>query len=143
MNKFLASAVTCVLAGGLAFTAMAQTQSAKTEVSTAHAHALMAQHAGTLKMTHTHLHHVINCLVGANGQGFDAKAGNPCKGQGNGAIPDSKGDSALHAKLQSALDDAKAGLKATSKSAAQADAAKAVAALAAAPAQKASGGYSW
>lgn len=140
MNKFLAAGITFALAGGFAFTAMAQTQSAKTEVSTAHAHALMAQDAGTLKMAHTHLHHVINCLVGSNGQGFDASAGNPCKGQGNGAIPDSKGHAALHGKLQQALSDARAGVKATSLSTVHSDAAKAAAALNAAPAQKASGG---
>ncbi len=28
------------------------------------------------------LHHVINCLVGPRGRGFDAAVGNPCKGVG-------------------------------------------------------------
>ncbi len=143
MNKFVATGMACVLAGGLAFAAVAQTTSAKAEISTAHAHALMAQNATSVKMAHTHLHHVINCLVGSNGQGFDASAGNPCKGKGNGAIPDSAGQSAVHAQLQTALADAKAGIAASSLSTIHSDAAKAAAALQATPTQKSSGGYSW
>jgi hypothetical protein len=34
--------------------------------------------AADLKGTQTHLHHVINCLVGPQGQGFDDKEANPC-----------------------------------------------------------------
>lgn len=141
MKKLLATCIAGALAAGLSFGAFAQ--NATTEVSTAHAHALMAQSAKTVGEAQTHLHHVINCLVGPKGTGFDAAAGAPCKGQGNGAIPDSASNAALTGKLQSALADAQSGLKATSLAAAQADAAKAAAALGATPAQKPAGGYSW
>lgn len=143
MKKLLVVGITGLLAGGIAFGAFAQAPSAKNEVATAHAHALMAQNAKTVAMAHTHLHHVINCLVGPKGEGFDAKAADPCKGQGNGAIPDSANDAALHGKLQSALSDAQAGLKADKLTAVQGDAGKVAAALGATPAQKSSGGYSW
>lgn len=128
MKKLIALTAACALAGGFGNVAFAQT-SAKTEIGTAHAHALMAQSATTIDMAHTHLHHVINCLVGPSGQGFDASAGNPCKGQGNGAIPDSANDAALHARLQSVLADAQAGVKADSLAAAQGQAGKAAATL--------------
>lgn len=142
MKNLLAVAVAGVLAGGFAMAASAQ-GNATNEISTAHAHALMAQSATTVDMAHTHLHHVINCLVGPGGAGFDASAGTPCKGQGTGAIPDSAGNAALHGKLQGALASAQAGLAATNLAAVQGDAGKAAAALQATPAQKASGGYSW
>lgn len=143
MKTLLAFGIAGVLAGGFAFPAFAQTSSAQKEISTAHAHALLAQSATTLNMVHTHLHHVINCLVGSSGQGYDAAAGTPCKGEGNGAIPDSAADSALHGKLESALSDAQSGLASTSLAAAQDDAGKAAAALQSTPAQKKSGAYKW
>ncbi|MGH8125764.1 MAG: hypothetical protein ACREPK_07950 [Rhodanobacteraceae bacterium] len=127
MNKLVG--ITGVLAGGLAFAAFAQAPSAKGEISTAHAHAMMAKSANTVAMSHTHLHHVINCLVGPRGQGFDAAAGDPCKGKGNGALPDSASNHALHGKLQSALHDAQAGLKSDSLATVQRDAGKAAAVL--------------
>ena len=99
------------------------------QVSTAAAHAGMAMGAADLQMTHTHLHHVVNCLVGPSGKGFDAKAGNPCKGQGNGAIPDAKGDAATETKLHTAVTQAEAGLKAEALDAAHADAKKAMGTL--------------
>jgi hypothetical protein len=137
MNKLLVVGITAAL-GGFACTAFAQTHSAKDEISTAHAHAVMAQSATSIAMAHTHLQHVINCLVGPNGAGFDAKAENPCKGQGNGAIPDAAGDHAPHAKLQSALADAQAGLKSQSLAAVHQDAGKAAAGLQEGSAPKAS-----
>lgn len=142
MKKLWSLIAPCALAAGFAVTAAAQNSTA-TEVSTAHAHALMAQGANTLAMAHTHLHHVINCLVGPQGTGFDAAAGTPCKGQGNGAIPDSASNHALHAKLEAALTDARAGLKSSSLASAHRAAAKTAAALQSTPAQKKSGGYSW
>ncbi|TAN05237.1 MAG: hypothetical protein EPN38_11440 [Rhodanobacteraceae bacterium] len=142
MKKLLAMSIAAAFAAGISCAAFAQTGAA-TETSVAHAHALMAQHATTLATAQAHLHHVVNCLVGPKGQGFDAKAEDPCKGQGNGAIPDSTSDAALHTKLQAALADAQSGLKSTSLAAAQADAAKAAAALGDTAAQKPKGGYSW
>lgn len=143
MNKWLAGCISAALAAGLSFGAFAQNSGASNEASVAHAHALMAQNAKTLTEAHAHLHHVINCLVGPKGAGFDAKAEDPCKGQGNGAIPDSASDAALSGKLQNALTDAQSGLKSNTLADVQADAAKAAAALGATPVQKASGGYSW
>ncbi|HEX7349097.1 MAG TPA: hypothetical protein VF264_05570 [Rhodanobacteraceae bacterium] len=142
MNKWFVVGVTAALATGFSFAAFAQ-GGASNEASVAHAHALMAQNAKTLTEAHAHLHHVINCLVGPKGAGFDAKAEDPCKGQGNGAIPDSASDAALNGKLKSALADAQSGVKASKLADVQADAAKAAAALGATPVQKASGGYSW
>lgn len=144
MNKFLTMGMAGAVAAGLSFAAFAQ-GSASTEVSTAHAHALMAQSAKNIATAHEHLHHVVNCLVGPNGSGFDAKAGDPCKGQGNGAIPDSASNDALHSKLQNALSDAQSGLKSDSLATVQQDAGKAAATLqdTGSQAKKASGGYSW
>jgi hypothetical protein len=137
MNKLLVIGITTAL-GGFACAAYAQTHSPQDEVNTAHAHALMAQSATSVAMAHTHLHHVINCLVGPGGNGFDASAGTPCKGQGNGAIPDAATDHALQAKLESALADAQAGLKSESLAAVQQDAGKAAGGLQGASTAKAS-----
>lgn len=142
MKKLMVIGIVGAFAVGFSFTAFAQSQVTK-EVSTAHAHALLAQNATTVADAHTHLHHVINCLVGPEGSGFDAAAGTPCKGEGNGALKDSASDSALQAKLKAALGDAQRGLTSNSLSAVQQDAAKAAAALGATTSQKASGGYSW
>ncbi|HVX04117.1 MAG TPA: hypothetical protein VHA71_03240 [Rhodanobacteraceae bacterium] len=141
MNKLLVVGTTLAL-GVSACAANAQTSSAQTEISTAHAHALMAQSATSVAMAHTHLHHVINCLVGPGGNGFEAAAGNPCKGQGKGAMTDASSDHALHAKLESALGDAQAGLKSESLAAVQQDAGKAAAGLQDASTAKA-GSSSW
>ncbi|TAN07952.1 MAG: hypothetical protein EPN36_00955 [Rhodanobacteraceae bacterium] len=144
MKKLLAMGIAGALATGLSLAAFAQ-GGATNEVSTAHAHALMAQSATSLTTAHAHLHHVVNCLVGPKGAGFDAKAEDPCKGQGNGAIPDSASNEALHSKLQTALGEAQAGLKSDSLASVHQDASKVAATLqdTGTPAKKASGGYSW
>ncbi|MGH8113100.1 MAG: hypothetical protein ACREPL_14460 [Rhodanobacteraceae bacterium] len=144
MKKLLAVGIAGALAAGLSFGAFAA-GNVTTEVSTAHTHALLAHNADTLIMAHTHLHHVVNCLVGPKGSGFDTKVADPCKGQGNGAIPDSTSDAALHSKLQTALAEAKAGLKSDSLASVHEDASKVAATLqdTGTPAAKASGGYSW
>lgn len=96
------------------------------QIATAGAHAGMALGATDLTTAHAHLHHVVNCLVGPSGKGFDAKAANPCKGMGQGAIVDAKGDAAVEAHLHAALDQAEHGLKTTTLDAAHADAKKAM-----------------
>lgn len=58
------------------------------EVKTALTHAGFAAKYDTLKEVTLHLHHVINCLVGSKDKMFDASAGNPCEGQGNGIVAD-------------------------------------------------------
>jgi hypothetical protein len=60
----------------------------QTEVKTALTHAGFAAKYDTLKEVTLHLHHVVNCLVGPKDQMFDASAGNPCEGQGNGITAD-------------------------------------------------------
>jgi hypothetical protein len=97
---------------------------ASKEVATASAHAGMALGASDLKMAHTHLHHVINCLVGPSGHGFDGSAGNPCKDMGHGAIVDAKGKAHTESSLHTALREAKAGVKAKTLDGAHADAQK-------------------
>src|SRR5438105_14328428 len=49
-------------------------------------HAGLAAGAANMNVVRTHLHHVLNCLVGPGGDGFDAMPGNPCAMAG-GAIP--------------------------------------------------------
>jgi hypothetical protein len=94
------------------------------QVGTASAHAGMALGAADLKLAHTHLHHVINCLVGPSGKGFDAQEEDPCKGMGQGAIVDAKGDAGTESKLQAALTQAEHGVKTTTLDDAHADAQK-------------------
>jgi hypothetical protein len=142
MKKLLVMAIAAALATGFSFAAFAQS-GATNEVNTAHAHALMAKTAKSVAMAHTHLHHVINCLVGQSGAGFDASAGNPCKGQGNGALPDSASNQALHGKLQNALADAQAGLKSSSLGAVHQDAGKAATTLQGAASSDPKASSSW
>ncbi len=110
MKKLLLVGVAAWLAGG---SALAQGASVQREIATTHAHARMAATADTVEIGHAHLHHVVNCLVGPGGKGFDAAEVNPCKGMGNGAIPDARGNASLQAALKRALASAEAGLAAS------------------------------
>ena len=78
-------------------------------IATAANHAGLAAAAGGIDMVHTHLHHVLNCLVGPGGNGFDAAPGNPCANAGGGAIPQTA-DAALKTKLEAAATQARAGI---------------------------------
>jgi hypothetical protein len=98
------------------------------ERATAAMHAGLAAAAKDMKTTQMHLHHVVNCLVGPSGKGFDANEANPCKDQGMGAIPDTK-DAGQKKILRQALAKANAGLKATSMDTAQKNASQAQALL--------------
>jgi hypothetical protein len=102
---------------------------ASRQVATATAHAGMAVGASDLNMVHTHLHHVINCLVGPSGDSFDGDAGNPCKDMGNGAIVDAKGEAATEGTLHTAVSEAEEGLQTTTLDAAHAAAQKVVSTL--------------
>jgi hypothetical protein len=82
------------------------------EVSTAATHAGLAAGAADLPMARMHLHHLLNCLIGPAGRGFDATAFNPCKDQGNGAIPDTS-DILKKEMLQRAASTAMDALKET------------------------------
>jgi hypothetical protein len=81
------------------------------EVATALQHAGMSAGSSKLEDVHMHLHHVINCLVGPSGDGYDSTAENPCKGQGTGAINDVDNKSKQRKKLDEAVKDANKGLK--------------------------------
>lgn len=98
------------------------------EAATGAVHAGLAAQAGSIEQVHMHLHHTVNCLVGPQGQGFDAKEANPCEKLGNGAIPDTS-DSATKTKLTAALTSAQTGLKTDDLTAAKKAATEAQAAL--------------
>jgi hypothetical protein len=91
------------------------------ELATAQTHAGLAAKATDINMVHMHLHHALNCLVGAGGMGFDTTNANPCASAGKGILVDST-DMAQKAKLQAAVADANRGIAATDLAAAQADA---------------------
>jgi hypothetical protein len=109
--------------GALLLTAMSPSFAADAakEIATAADHAGYAADATILQTSYTHLHHVINCLVGPSDPNFDAKEANPCAAMGAGAIPDTS-DAATKMALSSAVTKAKAGLGATDLAAAKADA---------------------
>lgn len=118
-------ALLLVFAMSMAAQAAEGSGSASKQIGTAKAHAGMALGASDLKMVHTHLHHVINCLVGPSGDGFDGAAGNPCKDMGHGAIVDAKGGKAgTESNLRAAVREAKAGVQATTLGNAHSDAQK-------------------
>ncbi len=93
------------------------------EIEAAIEHATYAADGKTLSEAHMHLHHVINCLVGPDGQAFDAKALNPCKSLGNGILPDTTGASQKK-EFEAALAKAEAGLGSKQMKTAKADAAE-------------------
>jgi hypothetical protein len=72
---------------GLGFMPGAALADGPQAISTAANHAGLAAQAGNIGQVRTHLHHVLNCLVGPGGDGFDAAPGNPCAMAGGGAIP--------------------------------------------------------
>lgn len=130
-KRFIGYLSAAVLAVALPLAASAADAGAAVtkQAATASAHAGMALGAGDLATADAHLHHVVNCLVGTAGAGFDAQAADPCKGMGHGAIPDAKGDAAMTTRLQAALAAAEQGLKVTTLDAAHAAASKTMAAL--------------
>jgi hypothetical protein len=81
----------------------------KGEIVNAQEHAGYAADATDINTAHMHLHHALNCLVGPNGAGFDAKQMNPCANSGNGIIPDTT-DAAKKKAFQAAADKAMAGI---------------------------------
>jgi hypothetical protein len=130
MSNIIARSVgfaSIMLAGGLVFTASSWAD-ASSETVTAATHADLAAGASDLNGIHMHLHHALNCLVGPDGKGFDAKEMNPCAQSGKGAIPDTA-DAAKKASLEAAAEKVRAGLAATDAKAAKADASSVAAML--------------
>jgi hypothetical protein len=125
----LAPALALALSLPLVAHAMNSSGTVAKQVSTASAHAGMAVGAADLKTAHAHLQHVINCLVGPSGQAYDAQAEDPCKGMGQGAMVDAKGDAAQASMLQTAVNEAEHGLQTTTLDDAHADAQKVLSTL--------------
>ena len=98
------------------------------QVATAAEHAGYAAGSDQIEGVQTHLHHVVNCLVGPEGEGFDADELNPCADLGNGAIPDTA-DAEQKQVLEDALAEAMAGLEANELEGAQAHASEAASML--------------
>src|SRR5690242_3260070 len=117
LRAVLGVACACAALALLAPRAASGADAAK-EVSTAEQHAGFAASAKDLNMVHTHLHHVVNCLVGPKGKGYDSKAANPCKEYGAGAIPDTT-DASKKQMLEEAMKEAQKGLGENNLAAAQ------------------------
>jgi hypothetical protein len=90
----------CAMAGILAqITLATAANDPAVELKTATAHAGFSAKYEALKEVTMHLRHTLNCLVGPQDKLFDASAGNPCQGQGNGYLPDlkaAKGETAAY-----------------------------------------------
>lgn len=63
------------------------------QLQTARQHAGFAAGSEVLSGALDHLAHTVNCLEGQRGANYNARALNPCQGQGNGIIPDLQADS--------------------------------------------------
>lgn len=98
------------------------------EINNAASHAGLAAQAGNINGVHTHMHHALNCLVGPQGEGFDAKEMNPCAQSGSGAIPDET-DQMKKSKLMAARDDLNKGIADINMNSAKASASAAQAAI--------------
>ena len=88
------------------------------EIANAEMHAGLAAQGSDVATVHMHLHHTLNCLVGPNGSGFDAKELNPCQGDGDGAIPDET-DAAKKKALEDVAAKAISGIAASDLTTAQ------------------------
>ncbi len=75
---------------------------------TAEEHAELATKGDDVASVHRHLHHVLNCLVGEKGAGFDAAMGNPCANEG-AAIPQTS-DRKMKMKYEKAATEARTGI---------------------------------
>jgi len=98
LNRIALAAVT----GGLFTFPIEAYADAASEIATAAQHAGFAAAAPNLAQTHTHLRHVMNCLVGPKDGDFDKASMNPCAQIGNGAFPD-ESNPEIKAKLQNAM----------------------------------------
>ncbi len=108
----------CAAAWGLVQTSPAAAAGdPSVELKTATTHAEFATKYEALKEVTMHLHHALNCLVGPQDPLFDAAAGNPCQGQGNGYLPDvkaAKGETASYHEAWWAAQVASQAVKSTS-----------------------------
>jgi len=106
---------------GLALPAFAALNAdAHKEIRTAAQHAEFAVKGKNIDVVHMHLHHVINCIVGTGGAGFDAAVGNPCNNMGQGALNDASGFDGTEALLNQSLRLANIGVEINDHRSAQA-----------------------
>lgn len=81
--------IVSVVVAALALTAAAFAQEAfDTQMATAVQHAAFSMEADDRDMAVRHLGHVLNCIAGEGGDGFDGSWGHPCGGQGAGLLND-------------------------------------------------------
>ena len=102
LGSFIALGGIAALASGAALA-----DAHKAEMTAAE-HAGFAAKATDIATVHRHLHHVLNCLVGEKGEGFDAAAGNPCANAG-AAIPETA-DKKMMMKLEKAAKETRMGI---------------------------------
>lgn len=105
----------------------------RAEIMNAGEHAEYSSESASLDDARYHLHHSLNCLVGPGGEGFDAKALDPCRGAGDGVIPDTR-DAALARTFRAAAKE-RAALAEPDLAKVHADATEAAKAIVAALAQ--------
>lgn len=86
-------------------------EKARSQLTTARAHAGFAAEAGTLVGVRQHTGHAVNCLVGASDRRFDRRWGHVCEGQGNGALPDLQAAGTSAQVIKAAQDATQIGLE--------------------------------
>jgi len=121
-RTLIALAIAALAASGAVFAQDAL----ETQLATAVQHAEFSMGADDIDMAVRHLGHVLNCIAGEGGDGFDGSWGHPCDGQGAGILNDIEGHAAaddLMAVLRSAHGLAMDGVEAGSLGAVQAAAA--------------------
>ena len=92
MKKTIAGMLSGLAIAGLLLPSGAALAGIGEELTLAQTHALLAYRSGRggVGGAKTHLQHVLNCLVGPGGEGYDAKPPmmDPCAGSGKGALND-------------------------------------------------------
>lgn len=89
------------------------------QLETAGVHAGAAAGTDDLAMAKMHLQHTVNCLVGPDGELYDAAAGDPCTGQGTGILNELPADSDAYTAAELALTHASKGAAAAGIATAQ------------------------
>jgi len=88
--RIMLIAIAALLIGGVATSQMIEAPSGELaeQLATAITHSGFSASAEDLAMASTHLGHVLNCIAGEGGEGFNADWGHPCGGQGAGIMND-------------------------------------------------------
>lgn len=88
--RLIAVAVAVLVGGGVVMSQSIEAPSGQLaeQLTTAITHAGFSASAEDLAMASRHLGHVLNCIAGEGGEGFNADWGHPCGGQGAGIMND-------------------------------------------------------